>query len=134
MVNKIPVCSILNGLLTSGTIVADAQKLEKDTAMPVLNLLDLSTEAQSLDSYWAEERRKKLQENIERNLARNPAKASSTEIPIGSLGAKPLKPFSVGLASLVARYLSLNLVKTKRVTMSNWEAVPLAQTQQQCKL
>ncbi|KIM27574.1 hypothetical protein M408DRAFT_166951 [Serendipita vermifera MAFF 305830] len=77
----------------------DAKKLNKDWGISVRNMVDLSTLARSLDPYWAEEDR---------------LKAEATNNP-------NLKAAPVGLARLAARYLTLQLVKGKKVTRSNWE-------------
>jgi hypothetical protein len=102
--------------------------------MRVLNLLDLSTEAQNLDDHWVKELKKKLQQNKERDPAVSPDQASaSKELPNGLQETSPPKLSSLGLARLVAKFLSLNLVKSKKVVMSNWETVPLTEQQQQCE-
>lgn len=112
----------------------DARKLSVDWGVSVENVLDLSTLARSLDPYWAEEDRQKAEA---RNLLENEKETST--LPSGVPTAKGNKPIQhqpkktvVGLARLTARYLTMQLAKGKRVTMSNWEK-PLTEAQLTCR-
>jgi hypothetical protein len=129
----------------------DVKKLRRDWGVSVKNTLDLSGFARELDPYWAEEDAQKAEARREaqRLLAEERAKAGIPPPPPRVFKEKktPNTPTSdestqdpqqprvapVGLARLAARYLSLELVKNKRISKSNWE-LPLTQAQLECKL
>jgi regulator of protease activity HflC (stomatin/prohibitin superfamily) len=117
----------------------------------VENAVDLSGLAREIDPYWAEEDRQKAEAKREaqRILAEERAKAgipppppkifkerkSSNTAASNNSTQEPQQPKAalVGLARLADRYLSLELVKNKRVSRSNWE-LPLTQGQLECTL
>jgi hypothetical protein len=67
--------------------------------------------------------------NMNRTQRRKPFKeGDEEEKPFG-----PPKALPIGLSRLIARYFSLNLVKPKSVSMSNWEKVPLTERELTCE-
>jgi hypothetical protein len=128
----------------------DIKKIRRDWGVSVQSAVDLSGFARELDPYWAEEdeRKAEARREAQRLLAEERAKAGIPPPPPRIFKKKtsntptsdestqdPQQPKAalVGLARLAARYLSLELVKNKKTSKSNWE-LPLTQSQLECKL
>lgn len=115
--------------------------------MKVQNMLDLSTASLNLDHNRNSVKKKVLEDvkllrgvQADEKAPAQPTAGQAATKSIESNEAGPpetehIKPpkRKLGLASLVAKYLSLNLVKTKKVTISNWEKVPLDEKQLTCE-
>jgi hypothetical protein len=133
-------------IITQRNHTDDADKLSVDWGIDVCNLVDLSSVARGLDPHWDEqdeirakerevERLRKAQERAEAAAAKGEQSTTAAEVTNGEVKGtefkkrrngdeqdqQPKRPGLLALAKLTERYLSMQLLKPKKIRQGNWE-------------